>query len=62
MKYFVQIENYSNMLLSDARADFDHCTNKEENVRRFEKLSDIQPQSRDQSGTLEVKMLLTPAL
>ena len=54
MKYFVQIENYSNMLLSDARADFDHCTNKEENERRFEKLSDIQPQSRDQSGTLEV--------
>ena len=54
MTYFVQIENYSNMLLSDARADFDHCTNKKENVRRFEKLNDIQPQSRDQSGTLEV--------
>ena len=35
------------MLLSDVRADLDRCTNKENNERRFQKLTDIPPQSRD---------------
>ena len=48
----VQIENYSNMLLSDAQVEF-HCTaNNEKNKNIFEELKDIQPPSREDISRL----------
>ena len=48
----VQIENYSNMLLSDAQVEF-HCTaNKKKNENIFEKLGDIQTLSREDISKL----------
>ena len=44
----MKIENYSNMLLSDAQVEF-YCTgNKGNNQKRFAELSDLPPRSQEQ--------------
>ena len=48
----VQIENYSNMLLSDAQVEFRCPANNEKNENIFEELKDIQPLSREDISRL----------